>query len=66
VDLATQYERYLEMSASEQEAFIKSFDSVVDFVMWYNRAKDEYDRLHPDIEIGDGVIDGSDILDQLG
>ena len=62
----TGYEKYLAMSAKQQEAFIKTFDSVLDFVEWYNNAEAEYERLHPDIEISNGVVSGEDILDQLG
>ena len=58
----TEYEKYLAMSATQQEKFIKSFDSVVDFVNWYNDALAEFERLHPDIEINDGEIDIGDLL----
>lgn len=58
----TEYEKYLAMSASQQEKFIKSFDSVVDFVNWYNDALDEYQKLHPDIEIDGGEIDLGDVF----
>ena len=43
-------------------AFFQEFESIEDFVAWYNAAKDEYDRLHPPIEVGSGKID----LGELG
>ena len=53
---ADDYLAYLALSGEEQEAFINSFPAVKDFVEWYNRVKDAYDKLHPDIEIEDGNI----------
>lgn len=53
----TDYEWYNSLSGEEQMAFMESFDSVPAFFDWYNNAKAEHEALHPDIEIGDGVID---------
>ena len=53
----TEYEWYNSLSGEEQMAFMESFDSVPAFFDWYNNAKAEHEKLHPDIEIGDGVID---------
>jgi hypothetical protein len=51
------FAEYSAMSAEEQEAFFRSFDSPADFFVWYNAAKEKYQEEHPDIEIGpDGII----------
>lgn len=55
------YEQYENMSAAQQREFMESFDSVDAFFDWYNKAKDEHDAQHPDIEIGNGAVD----LDKL-
>lgn len=57
-ELAAAYQRYLNMSGAEQQAFIREFDSVPAFFEWLNAAKDAYETLNPDIEIGeDGKVD---------
>lgn len=58
----TSYEAYNAMSPDEQLAFYNTFESMEDFVAWYNAAKAEYDAQNPDIEIGDGNIDMDDII----
>lgn len=58
----TSYEQYNAMSPEEQYAFFCTFDTMEDFVAWYNAAKAEYDAAHPDIDIGDGNIDIGDII----
>ena len=48
------YLKYHNMSGAEQAAFINSFDSMDDFIKWYNAAKKEYeDSL---IEIDDDTV----------
>jgi len=56
------YKQYIELSAAEQAAFRKTFDSISDFFAWYNAAKAEYDAQNPGIDIGDGSIDLEDIM----
>lgn len=57
-ELAAAYQRYRNMSGAEQQAFIQEFDSIPAFVDWLNAAKDAYETLNPDIEIGeDGNVD---------
>ena len=56
------YEDYNAMSAASQRAYMESFEDVEDFFVWYYDAKDAYDAAHPDIEVGDGVIDLEDLL----
>ena len=61
---AVTYESYNAMSGEKQQEFIDSFDSIGDFVAWYNDAKAEYEAMHPGVEIGNGdVIDGSELVD---
>lgn len=56
------YEAYIAMTGEQQQAFIDQFDSVGDFVKWYNEEKAKYEAEHPDIEIGeDTIIDGSQL-----
>ena len=57
----TAYEWDNSLSGEEQMKFFNTFDSMEEFVNWYNAAKAEYDRLHPDIEIGDGNINAGEI-----
>ncbi len=56
------YEDYNAMSAASQRAYMESFENVEDFFVWYYDAKDTYDAEHPDIDVGDGVIDLEDLL----
>lgn len=58
----TKFEWYNSLTGEEQMAFMQSFASVPDFFDWYNNAKAEHEELHPDIEIGDGVVDLGGIL----
>ena len=50
------YEMYNNMTGYEQKDFLESFPSVEEFFNWYHKAKDEYDKQNPEIEIGDGPI----------
>lgn len=57
-DLGTVYEKFMNMSASEQAAFYKSFENPEDFYVWFDQAEAEYNKLHPQIIVGkDEVID---------
>lgn len=53
----TAFEQYEAMSAEQQRAYMMTFETMEDFFDWYNKAKAEYDALHPDIEISDGKVD---------
>lgn len=57
------YETYQNMSASEQMAYMNSFENIDDFYVWYNWAKAQYDAENPDIEVGDEGIDMGDIIE---
>ena len=54
---AAMFEAFMAMNGEEQEAFAETFTKLEDFVKWYNRAKEAYEKLHPDVEIEDGIID---------
>lgn len=59
-----EYEKFRDMKAAEQQAFLESFESLDAFFEWYNRVKEEYAAAHPSIEIGeDGVVDMGDLMD---
>lgn len=49
-----EYDAYLNMSASEQEAYFLSFSSIEAFFEWYNAAKQKYQEENPGVEIGPG------------
>ncbi|MDO5440720.1 MAG: hypothetical protein Q4F12_04210 [Erysipelotrichaceae bacterium] len=52
----TVYERYLNMSSTEQYAFYRCFDNRKDFLEWLEAAQKEYENLHPEIVVGSGQI----------
>lgn len=56
------YADYNAMSAASQRAYMESFENVEDFFDWYYDAKDAYDAAQPDIDVGDGVIDLEDLM----
>ena len=57
------YEEYNALSGEEQEAYFNTFDSIEDFVAWYNTAKQEYEASVTQIEIGgDGEVDLGDLI----
>ena len=56
------YEEYNAMTPEEQEAYFEQFESVADFVAWYQAAKAEYEEQNPDIDVGDGSIDIGEII----
>ena len=58
----TEYERFQNMSAEEQQAHMESFGSIEAFFDWYNNAKAEYEAANPPIDVGDGSVDMGDLL----
>lgn len=38
------YQDYMNLSTSEQEAYAESFSSIGDYVMWFNTEKEKYDN----------------------
>ncbi len=58
------YEEYLAMTPAEQQAHFMSFASPMEYMVWFDRAKAEYEANKGDIVIeGDGSIDIGDIID---
>lgn len=62
----SEYERFQDMSPSEQQEYMEGFDSIEDFFDWYDKAKQEYDDANPPIEVGGGSIDLDDIIGDNG
>lgn len=56
----SEYERFINMTPAEQQAYMESFESIEAFFEWYNQAKAEYEAANPPIEVGDGNIDLGD------
>lgn len=56
------YEKFHNMSARKQQAFMESFDSLDQFFAWYNQAKAAYEAANPPIDVGDGNIDMGDLI----
>ena len=58
----TEYQRFQNMSAADQQSFMDSFDSIEALFEWYNNAKAEHEAANPPIDVGDGNIDIGDIM----
>ena len=58
----SEYEEFQNMSPSQQQEHMNSFESIDAFFNWYNAAREEHDKMYPDIEIGGGSVDMGDIL----
>lgn len=57
------YEEYIALSAEAQEAYGRTFSNPLDFFIWLEQAKAEYDAKNPSIEVGgDGNIDIGDLI----
>lgn len=55
------YERYISLSAEDQQAYFKTYSNPADFFAWYNTEKQKYDDAHKS-ETGDGSIDIGDYI----
>ena len=54
----TEYEKYMNMSEAEQQAYFNSYADPADFFAWYNKAKEKYEQSRDVIEVGpDATID---------
>lgn len=58
----TEYEKFQNMNAQEQQDYMNSFGSVDDFFNWYNGAKEEYDASRDEIQVGGDSINMGDII----
>lgn len=59
----TEYEKFQEMSASDQHAYMNSFESVDAFFEWYNAAQAEYEATKNEIVVGSGSINFEEIIE---
>lgn len=57
----TEYEKYQQLSPTEQKAYMDSFGSIDAFFDWYNTVKEAHEAQKPPISVGDGSIDMSEI-----
>jgi len=58
------YEVYNSLHPSVQQQYFDTYENPMDFIEWYKKGKEEYDKLHPSIEIGeDGEINLGDYID---
>ena len=53
-NLSRTYLEYYNMSESEQIEHYESFSDPTDFLAWYNRVKEAYEKEQDRIEIGEG------------
>lgn len=60
------YEAYLALSAAERQAYVESFPSMEEAMLWYESAKKAYEESQENIEITGGNVDLGDILDGMG
>ena len=56
------YEKFMALSAAEQQAFMNSFPTIEAFFEWFNAAKEAYEASRNEIEIGDGSFDIGDLI----
>lgn len=62
VYVMTEFEKYQAMSPKEQEEYMKSFESIEAFFVWYEQVKAEHDAARPTINVGDGNINLDEVL----
>ena len=55
------YEGFNALSGEDQRKVVDMFGSADDFIRWYKAVEAQYKAEHPDIEIGDGTVNGEDI-----
>lgn len=60
----TEFEWFQNLTPSEQKTYMETFADVDAFFVWYNAAKEENDRLNPPIDVGNGIIDISKIIEE--
>lgn len=52
----TEWDTFISMSPAEQDAFMKSFDSMEEFTAWLKAAQAAWAAAHPTEEIGPGSV----------
>ena len=61
---ALTFAEFLEMTPAEQQAYMESYDDIMDFLEWYRKAEEKYKAEQPNVEIGgNGDIDIGDYID---
>lgn len=60
------YKEYLTLSAEERQAYVESFPSMEEAMLWYEDAKKAYDESKDNIDISGGNIDLGDIIEGMG
>ena len=57
------WEEYNALSGEKQYAYFQSFSDPKDFFAWQEKAKADYEKRHPTIEVGkDGTVDIGDLI----
>lgn len=56
------YEKFQNLSPTEQRVFTESFDSIELFFEWYNEEKEKYEKEHPPIEVDGTTINLDEIV----
>lgn len=57
------WEEYEAMTGEERQEHFSKFASLEQYLNWFNKAKADYDKTHPTIEVGkDGTIDIGDLI----
>lgn len=51
------YEQFTALSGAEQREYMESFESIDAFFAWYNAAREQYQKDHPSMDVGDGEFD---------
>lgn len=55
-DLSMTYEEFQNLPPAKMREFQESFADIEDFFVWYNAAKEAYEKANPPIDAGDGTI----------
>ena len=60
------FAEYLTLDAAGRQAYVESFPSMEEAMLWYESAKKAYDESKDTIDISGGSIDLGDIIDGMG
>ena len=48
------FEEFLKLTPAEQEAYMNSYEDIMDFLEWYRTAEEQYKEERPGVDIGGG------------
>ena len=65
-DAVAEFEWFQNLSPSEQQKYMESFDSIDAFFTWYNAAREAYEKDNQVIEVDGGAIDIGAIIESKG